>query len=132
MNEQVPEIGSKPMSKYARKVAERESGVRPQFQFVDGNPSRPQNPYPLHTPHGKGPSTILRTTVVKVVQNKGCLFLETESGQTVFLGLNVLQRYHKGKPVSAGDVILGEIEPHPNGKGPRMRQITSVIIKQND
>lgn len=118
-NKQPPRnnTGAEQKSKYARKKAKQMTGERPRF----GQKEVGDNPEYMY-----GSTRTVRTTVAWTAFQKGFLFLKTDDGQKVFLGLNLLQRSYNGEGVQVGDVINCEIEPHPNGKGPRVKRIISV------
>lgn len=113
-----------PPSKYAQKLADEATGKREPFEFGSGRISLAREKAAasaVSTTSGK-----VRATVTHVHEPVGCAFLETEGGESVFVGFNILQRSAKTQNVRKGLVVECEIAPHPNGKGLRVTRIFSV------
>ena len=71
----------------------------------------------------------VRARITDMSFHKGCVFLETNDGQRLFMGLCKWQkRYRGGKELSVGLMLECDIVPHSsdNTKDPRVIRIISV------
>ena len=112
-------ISSKPTSAYARKKQAYENGSRPAFRHIELNEKNQEHPE-------CDSSTIrISITVTTVRGKRGQVFLETPSGERVYLSLNRAQRFLRRVNVSEitiGDVLDCDVERHAN-KGLRATRI---------
>lgn len=121
----------RPMSKYARKLAERQTGVRPPFEFVDGENSfsemNANPPSTLKTSAFKNmeveKGTIVNASITSI--SKGHLFLQAEDGLRLYMGHNILRKSPYEYEVNIGSVLRCRIEPHP--QGPRVTKIYLIV-----
>lgn len=135
--------GPPAVSKFRAKRIAQEKGERALFEFKD-RPAPPQKPpvsaaqkAPAPVPPAQKPAPpaiplvkagetkVLRAKVRTVAGALGAVFLESAEGHAIFLSFRVLQRGH-GSWIDKGSIVEGEVEQHPNGKGPRMVRIVSV------
>jgi|GEM_PF-5731168 len=118
MNELATAQGTRQESRYARKVRERTLGIRPPFQFRDSPAPEPWAPRPPVVPVTiDGWPQTLRARVTKLALTLGCLFLELEDGQQIYMNIKVLKRDFGREGVKMGMAFECVVEPHPNWKG---------------
>ncbi len=121
-------VGRQP-SKYAKKLADRLTGIKPPFEFVESKneviATILDTPKEVPT---KDKTAIDHKIVIATVYKKlpGCLFLTAPDGSSLYMGLNVVQNSPFNYKVKKRTVMRCEVASHPNGKGPRVIKILSL------
>ncbi len=114
--------GDRSPSKYATKLAGRESGAIPAFEFTE---LKTEASTPADTVE-EIPG-ILHLTVKRIVLQSGCIFLTSSTGKIVFMGLNIVERDLTPSAVQRRMILECAVDENPNGKGLRSTKILSVV-----
>lgn len=127
--------GEPPPSKYAEKRRLREAGKRAPFDFKEHRHEDPGVPYrarPLPAPAHPTPKKSLAyprrvsATIYRMRLELGCLFLRAPGEDNIYMPEHLRRGVDGGQDIDVGHVIDGDIDLHPNGKGPRVTRIFSI------
>lgn len=126
---------SRPMSKYAKKIAERQAGTRPPFEFIEKDKSFLSNQVslPLSSKASLANSLEIRNGSILIARitewHKGYLLLRTKEDIKIFMSVKTLQGTPFDNQLIVGSILECKVESQPNGKGPRVRKILSILPK---
>ena len=133
--------GIRPLSRYAQKQRALDEGTRDPFDFQERPCAAPGTPTDHVVPNMQrfappkpktapisaiASANTVKATVIATKFMRGFLFLETEDGTKLYMGLNVVRRDLKGNDLYIGCVMECEIEPSPNGQGMRVKRALSL------